>query len=146
VSSYQRREEHVLQQALILTLALCAGLLEALLVVAAPRRWLPDLIWAVAGGFCLALAGTCAVLLAGFPRQAWGRRALCGAAIGMLAQGVASACAVLLSSTNAAAGPLWLAFSAPLLGVVGILLGSLLEGVVVRPPARCAGRGRETRA
>jgi len=136
----------MLQRALILTMALCAGLLEALLVVAAPRHWLPDLIWAVAGGFCLALAGTSAVLLTGLSRQTWSRRALCGAAIGMLAQGVASACAVLLSSTNAAAGPLWLAFSAPLLGVVGVLLGSLLEGVAEGPPARCASRGRGTRA
>jgi len=136
----------MLQQALILTMALCAGLLEALLVVAAPRYWLPELVWAVAGGFCLALAGTWAVLLAGFPRQAWGRRALCGAAIGMLAQGVASAGVVSASSTNAAAGPLWLVVTAPLLGVVGVLLGTLLEGMAGGPPARYAGRGRGTRA
>jgi hypothetical protein len=129
----------------ILLLSLAAGLLEALLVVAAPASGTSDLAWAVAAGYGLALAGTLAVYLAGVPRQALGRRALCGAVVGMLAQAFASAWAMAWSSMNAMATPGWLLVAAPLLGAIGALLGSFLEGVRMDPPARLNGRVMEKR-
>lgn len=108
--------------------ALGAGLLEALLVLAAPVHGLSGLAWAAPAGFCLTLAGTFAACLAGLPRRAWVLRALCGATAAMLAQVFASAWAATWRAAGDAADPAWLLIAAPLLGAVGALLGSLLAG------------------
>ena len=134
------------QQALTLVTAVCAGLLEALLVMAAPVSGIPDLVWAAPAGFCLAVAGTLAAYLAGMPRQAWVCRALCGAVAGMLAQVFASAWTVAWSGTRDLATPTWLLVAAPLLGALGALLGSLVEGMGTDTPARLNGGGMEENA
>jgi hypothetical protein len=134
------------QVAYLLVLALAAGLLEAFLVVVTPASGSSDLAWAMAAGYCLALAGTLAAHLAGMPRQAWVRRAHCGAVAGMLAQVFASAWTVAWSGTRDLATPTWLLVAAPLLGALGALLGSLLEGMGTDTPARLNGRRMEENA
>lgn len=106
-----------------LIIAFCAGLVEALLVLAAPATSVPGLAWAAPAGFCLALAGSLAAVFAGMPRQAWVRRALCGAVAGMLAQAFASAGTAAWSGRPELAAPAWLLAAAPLLGALGALLG-----------------------
>lgn len=116
------------QVAYVLAMAPGVGLLEAFLVVAAPAGGSPDLAWAMAAGYCLALAGTLAGYLAGMPRQAWVSRALCGAYAGMLTQALAVAWVVAWNGARDLATPAWLLAAAPLLGALGALLGSFVEG------------------
>ncbi len=124
----------MLQPTATTIIALCAGLAEALLVLAAPATGAPGLAWAAPAGFCLALAGALAAAFAGMPRQAWVRRALYGAAAGMLAQAFASAATAVWRGRPDLAAPAWLLVAAPLLGAAGALLGSLLadEGLEER--------------
>lgn len=117
----------MLQPTATLIIACCAGLVEALLVLAAPATGAPGLAWAAPAGFCLALAGSLAAVFAGMPRQAWVRRALCGAAAGMLAQACASAGTAAWSGLPDLAAPPWLLAAAPLLGALGALLGGSVE-------------------
>ena len=112
-----------------LIIAFCAGLAEALLVLAAPATDAPGLAWAVPAGFCLALAGSLAAHLAGMPRQAWVRRVLCGAVTGMVAQAFASAGTAAWRGLPDLAAPAWLLAAAPLLGALGALLGGSVEYV-----------------
>lgn len=127
-------------------LALLTGGAEAALILTAPQASVSDVAWGVAAGFCLALAGTLAAYLAGLPRRAWGRRALFGAVVGMLVQAFASAYAVAWSGTSAMATPTWLLAAAPVLGAIGALLGSFLEGVRMNFPAKLHGREMEEHA
>ena len=127
-------------------LALLTGGAEAALMLSAPQTLAVDMVWGRAAGFCLALAGTLAAYLTDLPRQAWGRRALLGAGIGMLVQACASAYAVAWSGMSAMATPTWLLAAAPVLGAIGALLGSFLEGVRMNFPARLNDRGTEEHA
>ncbi len=133
----------MLQPITTLIIAFCAGLLEALLVLVAPASIIPGLGWAVPAGFCLTLAGTLAAHLTGLPRRAYASRALCGAVAGMLAQVFASVGTGTWRGLSDLAAPAWLPAVAPLLGALGALLGSLLEGVDMDFPARSPGAGTE---
>jgi hypothetical protein len=129
----------MLQQSLVLTTALCASVLEALLVGAAPASGDRDLIWAVAAGFCLTIAGTLAAAILGLSHQAWGRRAARGATVALLAQGLASALAASWAA-QPQGSPTWLYLVAPLLGALGSLMGSFIEGAIPDRPASEPGR------
>lgn len=119
----------MLQPTATLIIACCAGLAEALLVLAAPATDAPGLAWAAPAGFCLALAGSLAAHLASMPRQAWVRRVLCGAVTGMVAQAFASTATAVWSGLRDLVVPLWLLAAAPLLGALGALLGGSVEHV-----------------
>ncbi len=123
-------------------LALLTGGSEAALILTGPQVPVSDVAWGTAAGFCLALAGTLAAAILGLPRQAWGRRAALGAVTAMLAQGLAAA---LVGSWAAhpLSCPAWLYLVAPLLGALGALLGSFIEGVF--DDSSASAPGRETR-
>jgi hypothetical protein len=95
--------------------------------------------WGLAAGFCLALAGTLAAAILGLSRQAWTPRVALGAAVALLAQGVAS---VLAGSwaANLQGSSIWLCLTAPLLGALGGLLGIFVEDVFADRPASEPGR------
>lgn len=84
-------------------------------------------VMGLAAGFGLTLAGTLLAALLRVPARAWGRRAVVGAAAGMLAWGLGSA-AVAAWRVRLLEVPAWFWLTAPLLGALGGLLGGLLEG------------------
>jgi MFS family permease len=123
----------------ILVLALLTGGSEAALILIASQTSVSDVAWGVAAGFCLTIAGTLAAAILGLSHQAWGRRAALGATVALLAQGLASALAASWAP-QPQGSPTWLYLVAPLLGALGGLLGSFIEGAIPDRPASEPGR------